>query len=499
MLDDVWNQDVERLLPGPPVSVLVTSRQRNWPWVESSSRELVEAFSPEEAEACFGTHLGAPAVARHRAALMGFAERMERLPIAIAVAASMLRDSADPIEEAAAGLGLAGLHTVADLLQKAIDAQPEPERRLLRAVSVCAPEGFWLPLAGRIASLENTDLRAARDKLVNASLLRVLDRDRRRFQMHALLREQVRQGAAMGDFEDRHAVALEEIFKDWETRWNDCRECMDEVIPAMEHLWENGAAARADWLADWGSSLGWRIGELEMALRILAREERFWTSRIDREAKDSLQRIYGNQALILQAWGRLEEAMALLKNQEALCLELGNRDGLQGSYGSQALILKACGRLEEAMALLKNQEALCLELGNRDGLQGSYGNQALILMTSGRREEAMALFKEKEALCLELGDKNGLQASYGNQALVLGVQGRLEEAMALLKKKEALCLELGLRSSLGYCYWNWGWLARAQGDHVTEKSKLQAALAIFTALKMQRERDAVAAELTPRS
>jgi hypothetical protein len=33
---------------------------------------------------------------------------------------------------------------------------------------------------------------------------------------------------------------------------------------------------------------------------------------------------YGNQAVILRAWSRLEEAMALLKKQEKLCLELGN-------------------------------------------------------------------------------------------------------------------------------------------------------------------------------
>ena len=36
----------------------------------------------------------------------------------------------------------------------------------------------------------------------------------------------------------------------------------------------------------------------------------------------------GNQALILQAWGRLEKALALLKKQEAICLELGNKSGL---------------------------------------------------------------------------------------------------------------------------------------------------------------------------
>ena len=61
---------------------------------------------------------------------------------------------------------------------------------------------------------------------------------------------------------------------------------------------------------------------------------------------------------------------------------MGNKDGLQASYGNQALILKAWGRLEEALALHKKEEAICLELGNKDGLR-SYGNQALILKAWG--------------------------------------------------------------------------------------------------------------------
>ena len=62
---------------------------------------------------------------------------------------------------------------------------------------------------------------------------------------------------------------------------------------------------------------------------------------------------------------------------------MGNKDGLQRSYGNQALILKAWGRLDEALALHKKQEAICLELGNKDSLQISYGNQALILKAGG--------------------------------------------------------------------------------------------------------------------
>ena len=164
---------------------------------------------------------------------------------------------------------------------------------------------------------------------------------------------------------------------------------------------------------------------------------------------------------------------------------------MQRSYGNQALILQDWGRLEEAFELLKKQEALCLELGNKDSLQRSYGNQALILQAWGRLEEAFELLKKQEALCLQMG----LQANYWHQALILKAWGRLEEAMALLKKQEAFCLELGNRSSLANCYWACGLLARKQRDRKAEREQLAAALDIFSELNMPRERDEVRSEL----
>jgi hypothetical protein len=53
-----------------------------------------------------------------------------------------------------------------------------------------------------------------------------------------------------------------------------------------------------------------------------------------------LQRSYGNQAVILKAWGRLEEAMTLLKKQEALCLELGNKGSLAYCYWNLGLLAR---------------------------------------------------------------------------------------------------------------------------------------------------------------
>jgi tetratricopeptide (TPR) repeat protein len=502
VLDDIWNNDVKQLMPGPPVSVLCTSRQHHLPWIEPSSAREVESFSREEAETIFRIYLGEENTARYRTALAEFAERVERLPIAVVVAAAILRGEFGPLDEAARGLRLEGLrnevHDVAGLLRRAIESQPEREQKLLKAMAVCAPAGFWLQLASEIAGLDEAESRVARNQLMSFSLLRLLDRDRQRFQLHALLREQLWKNPEVAELRGKHAAALEGLFRDWESHWRECRECLPEVIPAMQFLWKADEIDRVGWLAYSGSKAGLRTGELEATHRIAKEEESFWARREDAKAKDVLQRNHGIQAVILKAWGRLGAAMELLKKQEDLCLELGNKDGLSKTYGNQALILKAWGRLDEAMTLHKREEALCLELGNKDGLQASYGNQALILNAWGRLDEAMALHKKEEALCLALGDKDGLSACYGNQAEILQCWGRLDEAMELLKRQEALCLALGNRRDLGHCYWSWGLLARAQDDWETEQEKLKRALEIFTELKMPRERDAVEAELKKR-
>ena len=104
--------------------------------------------------------------------------------------------------------------------------------------------------------------------------------------------------------------------------------------------------------------------------------------------------------------------MELLKKKEDLCRELGNKNNLQISYGNQAVILQDWGKLDEAMALHKKEEDLCRELGNKDSLQRSYCNQAVILQAWGKLDEAMALFKKQEDLCLELGLRGNLGYCY---------------------------------------------------------------------------------------
>jgi tetratricopeptide (TPR) repeat protein len=243
------------------------------------------------------------------------------------------------------------------------------------------------------------------------------------------------------------------------------------------------------------SELGWRNGELEASLRVDIKRESLWNEREGAEAKDKLQRSYGNQALVLKDLGRLEDAMVLHKKEESLCKELGDERSLQICYGNQALILRRMDKREEAMKFLKRQEDICLRLNDKYGLHLSYGNQALILTDWGRLEEALNLLKMMEPMCSELGNNGTLATNYGDQAEILVKLGRIKEAVHLLQQQETLSLELGARSTLGYCYWYWGRAYRAQGDHVAEKQKLQNALNIFIELEMPMEREQVRAEI----
>jgi tetratricopeptide (TPR) repeat protein len=204
-------------------------------------------------------------------------------------------------------------------------------------MAICVPEGFWLPLTVRIAGLSEAEGRDARNRLVDASLLRTLDRDRQRFQLHGLLREELRNLAPVGELRAAYAAALENLFRDWEAHWSECKACLSEVVPAVQYLWEKKECDHATSFSYWGFATGWRIGEYEIALRILQQQEALC---LELGNKDSLQGTYGNQALILQDWGRLEEAMALHKKEEALCLELGNRSSLAICYWGWGLLAR---------------------------------------------------------------------------------------------------------------------------------------------------------------
>ena len=119
--------------------------------------------------------------------------------------------------------------------------------------------------------------------------------------------------------------------------------------------------------------------------------------------------------------GISDGAMALMKEVECICRELGNKGGLQVSLGNQALILRAREDLNGAMALLKEQERLCRELGDARGLAISLANQADLLASARHRpQEALPLAEE----ALRIASRHGLAPLAGQiEAILNEVRG----------------------------------------------------------------------------
>jgi tetratricopeptide (TPR) repeat protein len=201
-------------------------------------------------------------------------------------------------------------------------------------------------------------------------------------------------------------------------------------------------------------------GDLEEAMALWKEQER-----ICRELGEpaGLAASLSNQAVILRDRD-LDAAMTLLTESQHISRELGDKAILANSLENQGLILQARGDLEGAMALHKEGERISRELGDKAGLASSLGNQGLILQARGDLEGAMALYKEQDQVCRELGDKAGLAISLLNQAANLGDRGDLGGAMALHKEGERISRELGDKAGLAISLGNQGLILRDRGD-----------------------------------
>ena len=512
ILDDVQREDAEALLAGAPTAVLITSREKDIFGLPTERRREVSGFSRDEADRFFGEFLDVR-YGSSRAAILEFAKAGEYLPYAMAAAAGLLNRSTAPPAEAVAALSAATLRygklDLPRLLETAVDAQPPEARQLLRAFSVCAPGGVWLDFAVEVAGLSLPGARNWVDDLVNGSLLRLLDAERQMFGLHALLHALL-SDAEKGRLDRRHAEVLAERMSRWREDWRASARVIGEVERALGVMEKDagftglafdtfglgkqtGALAEAyrameivegHFLeagdqAGLARSRGSRAlilrawGRLDEAMALHKKEEEAYSALGDQEG---LGRSWGNQALVLQAWGRLDEAMALHKKEEDVCAAFGDTAGLAASWGNQALILRVWGRLDEAMGLFQKQEKVCEAGGDRAGLAGCWGNQAMILMDRGRLDEAMRLFKKQEEVCAALGDRAGLQRSWGNQAVILDIWGHQDEAMVLFKQQEEVCAALGDRAGLQRSWGNqaliladWGRLEEAMALHRREE------------------------------
>jgi hypothetical protein len=329
VLDNVDDERPGQLIPNGRASVLVTTRREHLSFLGHGKPVKPELFTEEECFALFSDVLGEKEVAKAEGPAKVLFKRLGYLPIAISVAAGLIKYDAHytidslakklpPLEKLTFGKDNVGL-----LLKEAIAALGDNERGLLTAMAVCAPDGFRLSLAAEVAELPQEAALDALQDLKSRSLVDELDRESKRYRLHALVR-----GAAnpSDPLRLRHAEAVAKLFDSWETNWRERQHDLGDLREALDWALAGGSderrwSLRGD-LGYNGYSLTSRVGRLSEAYEF---SERLVRNAEARGKQDSSQVWYGNQALILKAWGRLDEALTLLKKQEAICENLGNR------------------------------------------------------------------------------------------------------------------------------------------------------------------------------
>jgi len=484
IFDNVEDESAGELIPGGIASVLVTTRHMNLKFLRLRDPAPLPYFSEDQCFDFFRQELGQD-VDRHTEECRTLFRRLGYLPIAVSVSAALIRED---VRYTIPGLAQNVPGDVTALIREAIEALDAEPRKLLAAISACAAEGFFLDLAAEVGEFDESQSLNALHQLSSRSLVEELSRMDRRYRLHAL----VRQVSKDDTFMERHAEVVVARFKNWEKNWKRCEAELADFQAALE--WDIGARnhSRAHEHANCGFLLLERVGRFQEGFDLSARMRTLAAS--DGANAFEAKWLY-RTSWIFRSWGRWEEAMSLLKQQEAISLALNDRDGLQRSYGGQATLLDDSGHHDQAMELLRKQEQICLELGNKEALAECYGLQAAVFQGADNAEEGMAIYKKQEALCLAIGQNLGLQRCYGNQALILTAMGKFDEAFALHQKQEAICLELGAKRELAYCWGQWGVLERSRGNCEQAVTKLTAALDLFSALGMPRERNAVQEEL----
>ena len=505
VLDDVTDQDVGLLLPRTPKwRVLITTRDGNVATRYAPGRIYhLDAFTPEESLLLMINILGDTFNEKLEADYVNLAAHLGHRPYGIRLAAESLRGSPtlqtprefleelvrDGLPRRATDEG--EQHRLPSLRPLLINSLARLHktssfaRSLLNELAMCSDEGmeieFFLEWQSGKATADQVKQEAARAQQQGLLLAEErkqddsdADKPVRIFRLHTDLLHVLR--------EEQQATHWQSLFDFLEKKLVQDEGGMPGKVGLQKHIIAlMETVPEPEKLTLIVINFFWHLfqtGQYQWAFDILKAEEQ-----IVGLAEDRLRANYGSQALILKAWGRLQEAIAFHKREERIAHELDDKAGLAASYGNQALILQAWGRLDEAMSLHKQEEQICKEVGNRTGLAISYGNQALILKAWDRLDEAMSLHKQEEQIYKEVGDRAGLANSYGNQALILNALGRLDEALSLLRQAEPICEELGDRSGLINCHWNMGLLYRKKEQHAAALKFLRSAIELEKQLR----------------
>ncbi|MFI2431074.1 ATP-binding protein [Streptomyces sp. NPDC018693] len=462
------------LLPGTDRHrVLITSRDR--PDSLPVRRIDLDALDPEESVALVTRALRDSderddRPAREPTALRRLARLCGHLPLALQIAAAMLRrrrhrdlaslvaeieragDTAAVLDRGSpGGTDLYGRSlALRPVLETSYRRLPPDQARLLRLLAV-APGAETSTEA--VAALTGLDLDAALCALEELAATHLVTPVRGvRWRVHDLVR----------------AFGASVVTADAELRKEG--EAARERVLAFYLRWATAADERLNWVpgmpeperfADWAQALEWLDGERaclvaaaqwsdeerhsELAVELTVRMARYLDHRrynddwvtVARTARDSAHRAGNTLAeahasnrlgLALGRLGRAEEAIAAHTHARDLFETVGEPLDLAHAWEGIGIALQDAGRLEEALDADLRALRLHRAAGNRRGEGNAWNHRGIALDEAGRLPEAIEAFTRAICLYDGVGDLNRAGMAWNNLGSAQGRSGRLTEA-----------------------------------------------------------------------
>lgn len=202
---------------------------------------------------------------------------------------------------------------------------------------------------------------------------------------------------------------------------------------------------------------------------------------------DLRRRVLSLQGRVLTHRGRHEQAERILREALQLAEAVGQPDGLCAVLGNLGLSFRARGRLDEARQAYARLVDLAADGVHVEHEMTGVSALALLERRAGRfgsarehYQRALQLAQDAEIPFAECSSRMGL----GNLALELG---RLDEAEAEYLRVRSLCRRMGWRQTEGKIEGNLALVARGRGDLAAAADASGRALEVFEELQLPRE------------
>ncbi|QTE00973.1 Regulatory protein AfsR [Streptomyces cyanogenus] len=478
------------LLPGTDRHrVLITSRDRP----DALPVRLIdlETLDPDDSvalvtRALHGTDERDDRPAREPDALRELADLCGHLPLALQIAAGMLRrrrhrdiasvvaeirdagDATAVLDHASPGADLYGRSLVLrPVLETSYRRLPPDQARLLRLLCLAPGAETGTEAVAALADLGTESVLSLLEDLAATHLVAPVrggngTASEVRWRLHDLVRG-FGAGVVAEDagLREEGEAARERVLGYYQ-RWAEAADDRLRWLPGMEE---------PERFRDRGQALAWLDGERAALVAAVewGREERFadaavrlaqylgkfldWRRYFDdwitvAEAAREAARLAGDRlaeavswdhlGLALQEAGRVEEAIDAHHKARDLYQTTGDRHREASAWNNLGLALQEAGRPEEAIDAHHRARDLYQTTGDRYREASAWNNLGLALQEAGRVEEAIDAHHRARDLYQTAGDRYREASAWNNLGLALRKAGRVEEAI----KAYSTCLEL---------------------------------------------------------